>query len=477
MGDRDRANAYFLEAIARADEEGDRMGRIMTHYYFLDSNINQLDAPYFKPYLDVYLELVGDGDLRIDDDTYHVPLLLNQLPHVERIPLMRKAVEAYHETGISRSTLFFNRLLVESYLAVDDNVRALSATSRGLELAKTANETVYVMDYHRMLADQYRQEGRYDAALRHHESYYTMRDSLLTAAMRKHMDSLNVRYETARKEAHIAEQALQIEARTHQRNMLLIAVAGLLWFGTFLVLYFWNRNRLTRRLALQEAQMNQQRIAQLEQEKQLLAMHSMIEGQEAERLRIAQDLHDGLGGLLGTVKAHFSVIQQHIDELESIDVYRKVDKLIDTASQEVRRISHNMAPHALRFGGLKDALDDLVLQFRKQGLAVQLDWNGTADRLPEKTEVMLFRIAQELTNNVVKHAHAKTLMIQVVRSEEQLTLTVEDDGRGFEEDKLENGLGLQSIRSRVTYLNGSLDILSEYDVGTTVTVQIPLAAE
>jgi signal transduction histidine kinase len=320
----------------------------------------------------------------------------------------------------------------------------------------------------------FRKNQQYDSAFYFQDVFHLLQDSLLNLDARRHMDSLRIRYETTEKEKQIIAQSLEIQTKTHQRNLLFIGTLLLLLMGSFIVFYFWNRNRLNKQLAAQTVEISEQQIAKLEQEKQLMAMHAMIEGQEAERTRIARDLHDGLGALLSNVKAHFSVIQERMNQPEDLSLYEKVNSLIDTASKSVRRISHNMVPHALRFSGLKDALEDLVMQLRKDGLQVQFNWTGSEEPLPQNMEIMLYRIAQELTNNVVKHAAAENLLIQVNRFDHDLTITIEDDGKGFDPLKLSEGIGLQNVRSRIAYLDGKMDMDTVVGAGTTITILVPL---
>jgi signal transduction histidine kinase len=161
---------------------------------------------------------------------------------------------------------------------------------------------------------------------------------------------------------------------------------------------------------------------------------------------------------------------------EQQHVYEQVDALINTASQEVRRISHNMAPHALRLSGLHDAVADLANQLNNPDLDVEFQWFGAEDRIAESAEIMLYRIIQELTNNVIKYADAKLLHIQVNRFDDELSLIVEDDGLGFDLETVQraNGLGLRSVQSRVEFLKGTMDIDTRPGNGTSVSVRIPL---
>ena len=199
----------------------------------------------------------------------------------------------------------------------------------------------------------------------------------------------------------------------------------------------------------------------------------MIQGQENERSRIAADLHDGLGGLLSSIKSHFNSLN-HTDK--TAPLFQKTNVLIDDACGEVRRISHNMIPRALSLSGLPDALDDLAQSLDKEGIQCTLELHDMEQPLALNTAVTVYRILQELTTNVVKHAEAQHLLIQLLRSEDVLTIIVEDDGKGFEQATAleKNGIGLRSITSRVSYLQGSITWDTVPGQGTSVMIAIPI---
>jgi len=151
--------------------------------------------------------------------------------------------------------------------------------------------------------------------------------------------------------------------------------------------------------------------------------------------------------------------------------------MLDGASTEVRRISHNMMPRALSLSGLKGAIEDLAQDLERQGLSCQLELIGLDDLpLEPARSVMVYRIVQELTHNAVKHAQASHLLLQAIRHEGRLTLLVEDDGKGFEVGaaRLKKGLGLSSVESRVQFLNGEIEWDSVQGQGTTVSVTMPI---
>ena len=208
-------------------------------------------------------------------------------------------------------------------------------------------------------------------------------------------------------------------------------------------------------------------------------MSSLLEGQENERIRIAKDLHDGLGGLLTTVKAHFGKIQSEIEKVENIDIYNTANLMIDKAHDEVRRISHGLMPADLRAGGLPVAVRQLVHELKTvHEMATDFELVGfNGSRLDEKVELASYRIIQELINNLLKYAEAEKVFIQLSKFENEIQIIVEDDGVGFDyeaELKSGKGMGLKSIMSRVTQLNGEMDAVTGKSKGTSVTVNIPL---
>ena len=203
----------------------------------------------------------------------------------------------------------------------------------------------------------------------------------------------------------------------------------------------------------------------------------MIEGQESERLRIAQDLHDGLGGLLTTVKAHFNAIEREIANIKEMNIYEKTNQLIDEACVEVRRIAHDMVPYSLKMNGLQGVLADIRQTVLGKGIHCDVDIHNVKEEvLGEQKVVMIYRIIQEVVNNALKHSGASHMLIQLVGHENGLNVMIEDNGKGFDVNQLlqGKGLGLKSIESRVKYLEGNLNIDSTPNQGTTINIEIPL---
>jgi two-component system NarL family sensor kinase len=476
LGRPEDAERYYVEAYELAKEKGNRFQRIMTLYYILDfALVRQKRTSGYQEYLDEYLELLQSGQ-SATVDLGHAHMLFFQMDAEEKIKWLNQ-MRLNVRTSSMLTQYFVHHELIRTYLDQGEVEKAIAVAEVFDTKLEKHNIPVRIA-MHSQLADLYERVGRYREANRELQSMYAIRDSLHAVEIQNHVDSLNILFQTAQKEEQMQQQELQIARQKAQRRTLLFSLAGVVWFGAFLVLFFWNKNRLTARIAAQESALQAQKINQLEQEKKLLAMSSMIEGQEAERKRIAQDLHDGLGGLLSTVKAQLNTIQHQVSKLESFGMYQKATDMIDDASSELRRITYNMMPSALTKLGLYAAVEDLADRLKHaHNINVDLQILGARKRLNETTEIMLYRIVQELCNNIVKHAQAANVLLQINDTGDELFLVVEDNGAGFRYDQTagSKSVGLKSIESRVRFLNGELDISSTPGQGTCTTIQVPLA--
>ena len=310
------------------------------------------------------------------------------------------------------------------------------------------------------------------------QRFAQMSDTLANNALVHATQELETKYETEKKEQQIVQLEWEGELqqlRLHQKNGLIGGLTGLsallLIIGTLTV-----RNlRHRRRLAEQEIEIQQQQILQLKQEQQLSVANAVLRSQEDERSRLARDLHDGLGGMLSGVKQSLNGMKgnQILTETAATALGLVIADL-DRSIGELRHIARNMMPEALVRFGLRDALHDYCDHLRlTSGLTVHFQAFGLEQRLPQQTEVILFRIAQELLNNIVKHADARSVLVQLMENDGRVGLTVEDDGKGFDPEKVKSapGVGWLNIRSRVEYLGGTLDVRTKLGGGTSVSVE------
>lgn len=264
-----------------------------------------------------------------------------------------------------------------------------------------------------------------------------------------------------------AENKLQ-KLQLMERNIIIGIVLGLLVLLAFIGALIYNRYKLR-----QERKLQKERIAQQEQ-----AASAIIHAEENERNRIAGELHDGLGQLFSAVKMNLSGISGHLNfkDEQSRDVFYKTMDMVDESCKEVRVISHQMAPNVLLKSGLAAAIRDFISKIDARRLKINLETFGLQERLNQNTEAVLYRVVQESVNNVIKHAGASSLDIQLTKDEDGINAMIEDNGRGFNAQEAESlaGIGLKNIQSRVNYLKGTVDFSSEPGKGTLVAIHIPL---
>jgi two-component system NarL family sensor kinase len=326
------------------------------------------------------------------------------------------------------------------------------------------------------LIDAYYNVNKHSEAIHLFYDYNLIKDSIFSIEKDRNLTEALQKFEAEKKDKLLLEQHLQIEKKSRQKNLVLFGLIALSIFLIVGYLFFRKRLQYQKTIARQQEDLQKQKITELTQKNKLLAMSSMIEGQEAERLRIAKDLHDSLGGLLSNVKAHFTIIQKEAAQLEQLSITERTNHLIDEACLEVRRISHNMMPHALSISGLEGALEDVAGYMRSLKYQVTLDIHHLPETIETTKQITIYRLIQEILSNIRKHAEAKTVLIQLFGYENEIHLIIEDDGKGFNYDQalLKGGLGLKSINSRVEFLDGTIEWDSVENSGTTITINIPV---
>jgi len=278
-------------------------------------------------------------------------------------------------------------------------------------------------------------------------------DKLLKAS-----EELSVKYETEKKEAQIA--SMQKERKFIIGLTLAIGLTLLL---SVVVL------ALRHRIINQRKKLAEQKVKQLEQEKQLVATQAVLDGETAERTRLARDLHDGLGGMLSVVKLNLSNMKggAYIEQAD-VQAFDKALKMLDNSISELRRVAHHLMPDSLSRYGLKTALSDFCAAIP----IAEFHYYGNEKRLEQKVEVTVYRVIYELVNNALKHAHAAHIIVQLMQEPDRIAFTVQDDGDGFDLQKVAHGMGLLNIKERIAAYNGNIDFDSKHGEGTEVSVML-----
>jgi len=220
-----------------------------------------------------------------------------------------------------------------------------------------------------------------------------------------------------------------------------------------------------------------QKFYSLQQRREIERLKATIEGEEKERNRIARDLHDGIGGLIAAVQINVRALGKEIHSLQNSDMYHDTNDILEEASTELRKTAHNMLPSVLLHQSLEEAINDFCRYVRQdKRLDIDAQTHGDMNLLPDSYKITIYRIIQELIHNIVKHAHASQVLVQLVLEHPLLSITIEDDGIGFElkDGGCDKGIGLTNIRTRVENMQGAFSIDTAPGKGCSVYIELDI---
>jgi two-component system, NarL family, sensor kinase len=349
---------------------------------------------------------------------------------------------------------------------------AIKYYNLGLNLAKKYNIPRWKCMYYDGLATTYERMGDYKNANLYNQLNIRMHDALVSKENFAAAADIQNSYERTKKDNEILKLAAANKQRSTLNKILIASTIGLLLLSFLGYMNFKSRNKIAK----QQEQLQNQKIAELEKDKQLLAIDAMLRGQEEERSRIAKDLHDGLGGLLSGTKLSFMNIKENLVlTKENAALFDKSLSMLDNTIGDLRKVAHNLMPEALVKFGLHEALRDFCDAIESSsGIRIVFQQFGEKRKLTNTAEVFIYRIIQELVNNAVKHAEAERVIIQLAMNPDKTGITVEDDGKGFDKNSLSytRGAGMANINYRVQYFSGKSDIVSSPGNGTSVHIEL-----
>jgi len=360
------------------------------------------------------------------------------------------------------------------YLTLLDIELRSGSESRIEEAYQLAKDVVVNLDqinprqtFHDFSAIYHELNGRYKDAYSDLKVSRMLRDSALSRENQIIVNALQAKYESSLKEKRIAEQKLELNKVNSRQQILWISLIGLLFLAGSIFWFLRKQSRISSELKESE-------ILSLRKENKLIAMQSILSGQEEERKRIAQDLHDSIGTLMGTIKMKVFDIQQRIENVQQINIAGEIDTMVGKAATEIRRISHNMTPIALDLTGLEGAIEDLGTQLRMNGIDCTFSLAGLDHIEDKQKQVVIFRVLQEIVNNIGRHSQARNAYVNSFIDDDILRIEIGDDGVGMSETAWvqSTGLGINSIKSRVEYLDGQIQMNS--DKGTSFVINIPI---
>jgi len=493
---------YYIQALKLFDEAGNKkfyaytLNNISTMYALVQDN--QKAEKYARECIALSRE-VNDEFMEATGSIALSDALLQQGKYGEIVPLLERVL-AYGERNNDPYKILLYHLNYGTYLMryKKDYPSAVKEHEKARQLAESIGDDWELMRQNSALSEAYLQNEQYEEAgltaqntllladqlqskdkkeiawwvgaqvnahnLNFETAYrqllraYMLKDTLYNETNQQQTAFLETMYQTEKK-------GLKIEALEKQRQLYIwlgIAGAVILLVALAFALIRYRLAVSRRKLAEEEAQ-------RLEQEKQLVAVQATLDGEAAERTRLAKDLHDGLGSMLSLVKFNLPQVQGEAAILETIDVsrFQKALGMLDDSIRELRRVAHHMMPESLLRYGLKASLSDFCSAIP----IADFHYFGDEARLSEKLEIMIYRCIHELVNNALKHAQAKHINVQLVQEQDRISFTVQDDGIGFDQAKVVEGMGLQNVRQRVAAFGGEMNIYST-EQGTEIHVEM-----
>jgi len=458
---------YYLQAKALAETRRDYvlltpiLGNIGQAYL----QLQQPDSAWR------YTHLGYEYDLRFHDRHSEIGDL-SLLGDVEVQRGDSAAARRYYRASIARAQgMPVSYALCRSYLGLARLAHGRQAPDSALYYGRLALQasrqgryTKGVFEASGYLADIHAQAGNHRQAYQYLTIAASTRDSLFSHTQVAQVQALA--FSAQLRQAELAEQRLQAAAR--RRHILLLATLAA---GAVLAVLAYLL--LSRRQLRQKMQFAQER-----QRLERLSAEAVLRAEEGERHRIGADLHDGVGQLLSVVKLNIDALSEELAPRLSADEQHRFNDALDVVDEsvrEVRHISHNLLPNALIKRGLARAVREFLDKVQQIGrLRIHLETLGLDNpRLAPDVESALYRVVQEAVQNIVKHAQATEITLQLIRHPQELTLLVEDNGVGFNPEPVA-GIGLKNMQSRVAYLGGVLNLDSRPGHGTTITATVPL---
>ncbi len=334
---------------------------------------------------------------------------------------------------------------------------------QALTLARDNNIGAKFAMIYQSLFENYYGAGNYKKSADIMSTLSKLKDSLNNKATAKGLAEMEVKYETAKKEHQIQEQKFELAKKNYW-------ITGVLVFLLLSIILFYVLHKNYQ-------QKQQRKLQQAILKEQEDAAKAVINTEENERTRMSQTLHDGVGQLLSALKMNLQALGEGAELKETlVPVYHNSISLVDESVKEIRNVSHQIVPNNVIRLGLGNALKTLVEKIDNNQLKIHLDIEGPLQNIAPDTQLMVYRILQEIINNVIKHARADTLNIVMEVSANDLQAIIEDNGVGFDKNSLKegSGIGLDNIASRIRYLKGRYRIDATPGKGTKFSFRIPV---
>jgi two-component system NarL family sensor kinase len=399
-------------------------------------------------------------------------ILTEQGRHQEAVRYINKSIEIREREKLESDAASSNLTLAINYIRLRNFSKAKPLLMNSLQHFQSTGYREKIGLVYYQLIPTYAGLGQMDSMFYYMDSFVKNTAEELDEKVIEVTSELETKYQTEKKEQQIEllnqESAIQ-KLQLRNRTLFLVVVIFLLVGGALLAYLLFRQRQLKEEARIQEEIRKQQEAT----------TKAVLDAEEKERRRIAGDLHDGVGQLLSAALLNLKQFSKGLVSSESIktDTVEDAIKMVEDSYDEMRSISHQMMPNALVKFGLVSAVREFVNKIDGNVIKISLGVSGLDERLESQKETVLYRVIQECVNNVIKHAKATQMSIQLTYDESGTSLAIEDNGIGFDASAIDwessNGLGLKNMKDRLELLNGEIEIDSRPGKGTSITIFVP----
>lgn len=421
-----------------------------------------------------YLQFLGvllsfnDSNTKNELDTY-----LEALNYIENTNIYSYQIEKFG--------LYVN--IASVYSDKKNMFEALKYYNKADKIEIPSYRVIEKIKYNDLLSKSYLEQQKFKEAFIYLKKANNYREVLNEYKKEIALNDINTKYKTKEKEIEnlqLKQDNFTSEAKRKQNQNLFYGALAILFFSG--IIYYQNikNSKRKRLLAEQQKELEQQKNITFLKEQEITTINAMVDGQEKERIRIAEDLHDNIGSVLATLKLHFENLKLNREKkhFNQDELYLKTEKLIDETYFKVRNLAHAKNAGVIANKGLLTAVKIMAEKISDANkITIEVLDFGLEKRLENSLELTIFRIIQELTTNIIKHAEAANATINLSLYDNNLNIIIEDNGKGFvlKETELKNdGMGLGSIKTRIKHLNGTFEVDSTLGKGASILINIPV---
>lgn len=374
------------------------------------------------------------------------------------LPYSQLVLDIAQQLGAHEQIVAGYYLLGNNYAGLGAFGRARDLLLKGLDLAREIGLKDNIGNVYGPLSVAYEGLGQYKEALQFQKLYSDVRDQQVGKEAAGKIAEIETKFRVAQKDKSLAEKdkmllQQQLKIASQEKKQ-----------------YIWIGGSLLAVLLLSGALYYKRYQSRLRQ------LQATISGEEKERSRLARELHDGIVSRLSIIKMNFSALPRHYANLNDGGDFQEVVNQLEQSISELRATSHNLLPATLEQAGLVASLHSYCEKIRKIALLdIQFQVIGNLPALKEDFQLNIYRIVQELVNNVLKHSNAKNALLQFQIQSGWLIITLDNDGAGWktEEDDLSEGIGLKNLEERVHLYHGKIE-LENNRAGTSVYLEFNL---